>query len=139
MTRRREVPKREPLPDPKYKSIILTKFINAVMVSGKKSIAESITYGALEILSQNNPGLDPIELFCKAIDNAKPVLQVKSRRVGGATYQVPIEIPPKTRQALAFRWISRLMDERPSCASTRTAIESAPSFATSFKIPASYS
>lgn len=112
MARRREVPKREPHPDPKYKSIVLAKFINTVMKSGKKSIAESITYGALEIMAKNNPGSDPIEMFNKAVDNAKPMLQVKSRRVGGATYQVPIEVPYKTRQALAFRWIIEFARKR---------------------------
>lgn len=112
MARRREVPKRTPLPDPKYNSVTLAKFINTVMVSGKKSLAESITYGALDILATKNPGVDPIELFNKALDNSKPVLQVKSRRVGGATYQVPIEIAPKTRQALAFRWIIEFARKR---------------------------
>ena len=105
MPRRREVPKRIPLPDPKYNSPILAKFINTVMVSGKKSIAESIVYGALGIVKEKKPDVDPLELFETAIDNAKPLLQVKSRRVGGATYQVPVEIPPAVRTALAFRWI----------------------------------
>ncbi len=105
MARRREIPKRTTLSDPVYNSRTLTKFINAVMVDGKKSIAESIVYGALDIIKSRNPGEDPIALFDKAIENAKPMLQVKSRRVGGATYQVPVEIAPSTRQALAFRWI----------------------------------
>lgn len=105
MARRREIPKRIPLPDPKYKSRTLTKFINAVMRKGKKSIAESIVYGALDIIREKSPQEDPLEVFNKALDNAKPMLQVKSRRVGGATYQVPIEIAPATRQAIAFRWI----------------------------------
>ncbi len=105
MPRRREVPKRQPLPDPKYKSIIVAKFVNTVMTGGKKSIAESIVYGALEVLKRKVPHEDPLKVFETAIDNVKPVLQVKSRRVGGATYQVPIEIAPATRQALAFRWI----------------------------------
>ena len=105
MPRRREVPKRQPLPDPKFKSITLTKFVNTVMVDGKKSTAESIVYGALEQITRRFPKEYAIRIFDKAIDNAKPILQVKSRRVGGATYQVPVEIAPATRTALAFRWI----------------------------------
>jgi small subunit ribosomal protein S7 len=105
MPRRREVPKRNPLPDPKYKSRELTKFINTVMIGGKKSVAEAIVYGALEILKLRMPNEDTIKVFDTAIENAKPMLQVKSRRVGGATYQVPSEIAPATRQALAYRWI----------------------------------
>ena len=81
------------------------KFINAVMVSGKKSIAEAIVYGAMEIIQSRTPGEEPIAVFDKAIENARPMLRVKSRRIGGATYQVPVEIAPATRQALAFRWI----------------------------------
>jgi len=105
MARRREIPKRITLPDPVYKSVTLTKFINAVMVSGKKSVAEAIVYGALEIIKSRTPGEEPIAVFDKAIDNARPQLRVKSRRIGGATYQVPVEIAPATRQAIAFRWI----------------------------------
>ncbi len=105
MARRREIQKRQVLPDPIYKSRTLTKFINAVMKSGKKSVAEAIVYGALEIVKTKRPGDDPLDIFDKALENAKPMLQVKSRRVGGATYQVPIEIAPETRQAIAFRWI----------------------------------
>ena len=105
MPRRREVPKRQPLPDPKFKSLVLAKFINTVMVDGKKSTAESIAYGALEVIHTRFPKEDAIRIFETAIDNAKPILQVKSRRVGGATYQVPVEIAPATRTALAFRWI----------------------------------
>lgn len=112
MVRRREIPKRTTLPDPVYKSRTLTKFINAVMVDGKKSISESIVYGALEIIKSRNPAEEPISVFDKAIDNAKPMLQVKSRRVGGATYQVPIEVAPVTRQALAFRWIIEFSRKR---------------------------
>ncbi|MCC6487051.1 MAG: 30S ribosomal protein S7 [Candidatus Hydrogenedentes bacterium] len=105
MPRRREVPKRQPLPDPKFKNITLMKFINTVMVDGKKSVAESIVYGAMDIMHKRLPNEDVIRIFEGAIDNAKPILQVKSRRVGGSTYQVPVEIPPATRTALAFRWI----------------------------------
>jgi len=112
MARRREIPKRIALPDPVYKSATLTKFINTVMKGGKKSIAESIVYGALEIIKVKKTDEEPIEIFKKALDNAKPMLQVKSRRVGGATYQVPIEVPPATRQALAFRWIIEFSRKR---------------------------
>jgi small subunit ribosomal protein S7 len=112
MPRRREVPKRILLPDPKYKSALLAKFINTVMVCGKKSVAESSVYGALEIVKQKIPNEDPIKVFETAIDNAKPLLQVKSRRVGGATYQVPVEIAPAVRTALAFRWIIEFSRKR---------------------------
>lgn len=105
MPRRREVPKRILLPDPKYKNVVLAKFINAVMRDGKKSVAEAIVYGALAIIQERLPQDEAIQVFEHAVENAKPILQVKSRRVGGATYQVPVEIAPATRQALAFRWI----------------------------------
>lgn len=105
MPRRREVPKRILLPDPKYKNVVLAKFINAVMRDGKKSVAEAIVYGALAIIQERLPQDEAIQVFEQAVENAKPILQVKSRRVGGATYQVPVEIAPATRQALAFRWI----------------------------------
>lgn len=112
MPRRREVAKRSPLPDPKFNSTLLTKFVNTVMFSGKKSIAESIVYGALDVIKKKRPTEDAIAIFNQAIDNAKPVLQVKSRRVGGATYQVPIEIPAATRTALAFRWVIEFSRKR---------------------------
>ena len=104
MPRRREVPKRETLPDPKYGSELLSKFINAVMSDGKKSNAEQICYKALDIVSEKT-GEDPIKAFKPAIDNVRPVIEVKPRRVGGATYQVPVEVRPSRRTALAFRWI----------------------------------
>ncbi len=112
MVRRRETQKRRPMPDPKYNSTTLAKFINTVMRSGKKSIAESIVYGALDIMKEKEPGEDPLTVFNKAIDNAKPLLQVKSRRVGGATYQVPTEIAPANRTAIAFRWIIEFSRKR---------------------------
>jgi small subunit ribosomal protein S7 len=112
MARRREIPKRIPLPDPKHGSIVLTKFVNAVMRDGKKSTAEKIVYGALDIIAERRKGESPIEVFNQALENAKPLLQVKSRRVGGATYQVPVEIAPATRQALAFRWIIEFSRKR---------------------------
>jgi len=101
-----------PLPDPKYHSTILTKFVNTVMVCGKKSVSESIVYGALSLIKTKLPKEDPIKVFETALDNAKPILQVKSRRVGGATYQVPVEIAPATRTALAFRWIIEFSRKR---------------------------
>ena len=110
--RRREVTKREPLPEPKFKSILLAKFVNTVMRKGKKSIAEGLVYGALDQLKAKKPNEDPIAVFNTAIDNAKPVLQVKSRRVGGATYQVPVEIAPALRTAIAFRWIIEFAGKR---------------------------
>jgi small subunit ribosomal protein S7 len=119
MARRKKIQKRETLPDPKFGSIILTKFINTVMVDGKKSISESIVYGALEILAEKVPDQEPITTFTTAIDNAKPVLQVKSRRVGGATYQVPVEIAPNTRTAITFRWVIEFARKR----SEKTMIE----------------
>jgi small subunit ribosomal protein S7 len=117
--RRRKAPSREVMPDPIYGSKIVTKFINAVMLDGKKSIAQKIMYGA--IINLDNRGEEKgIELFEKAIDNIKPFLEVKSRRVGGATYQVPIEVRDERRQTLALRWLvessrkrnERTMDER---------------------------
>lgn len=112
MARRRKIAKREVLADPKFGSKTLSKFVNAVMVSGKKSVAESIVYGALEIVRQKMPNEDPITVFNTAIENAKPLLQVKSRRVGGATYQVPVEIAPATRTAIAFRWVIEFSRKR---------------------------
>jgi small subunit ribosomal protein S7 len=112
MPRRREVEKRATLPDPKFTSTLVTKFINTVMIEGKKSIAESIVYGALDVMKAKRPNDNPLDLFASAVDNAKPVLQVKSRRVGGATYQVPVEIPSATRTAIAFRWIIEFSRKR---------------------------
>jgi len=104
MPRRRVVAKREILPDPKHGSQILAKFINHVMVSGKKSVAEKIVYGALEKVSERASG-EPVEMFEKALEALRPVVEVKSRRVGGATYQVPVEVRPSRRTALAMRWL----------------------------------
>ncbi len=104
MPRRREVPKRRINPDPKFKDKLIAKFMNAVMVDGKKSIAEQIVYGALEVVRTRHKE-DPLEVFKKAMDNVKPKLEVKSRRVGGATYQVPVEVRPERRVALAMRWL----------------------------------
>ncbi len=112
MVRRREVVKRVPLPDPKYGSITVAKFVNTVMKNGKKSIAESIVYGAFDILKKKVPDQDALVVFEQALENAKPLLQVKSRRVGGATYQVPVEIAPATRTAIVFRWIIEFSRKR---------------------------
>ena len=104
MPRRRVVAKREILPDPKFGDLTLAKFMNHVMISGKKSVAESIVYGALDIV-QERLGKDPIEAFMEALDAISPMVEVKSRRVGGATYQVPVEVRPARRHALAMRWL----------------------------------
>jgi small subunit ribosomal protein S7 len=112
MPRRREVAKRASLPDPKFHNVMLTKFVNTVMVCGKKSLAERTVYGALEVLRTRRPNDDPIVVFSTALDNSKPVIHVKSRRVGGATYQVPVEIPTATRTAIAFRWIIEFSRKR---------------------------
>ena len=105
MSRRRVIAKREILPDPKFKNKTLAKFINHVMVNGKKAVAESIVYGALDTVQDRVPGSDPVEVFEKALEAIAPMVEVKSRRVGGATYQVPVEVRPDRRQALAIRWI----------------------------------
>lgn len=104
MPRRREVPKREVLPDPKYGSQELAKFINVIMTRGKKSVAEAIVYGALDQVRRKT-NRDPLEVFGQAVNNVKPMVEVKSRRVGGANYQVPVEVRPVRRVALAMRWI----------------------------------
>ncbi len=104
MPRRREVPKREVLPDPKYGNQDLSKFVNVLMTAGKKSVAERILYGALEQVSKKT-GKDAIEIFNLALTNAKPQVEVKSRRVGGANYQVPVEVRPSRRMALSMRWL----------------------------------
>ena len=104
MPRRRVVAKREVLPDPKFHNQVIAKCINHVMVSGKKAVAERIVYGALDRV-QARDGADPVETFDKALDAIAPMVEVKSRRVGGATYQVPVEVRPSRRNALAMRWL----------------------------------
>ena len=104
MPRRRRVPKRQVLPDPVYHSDVVTKFINGLMRGGKRSLAETIFYSSMDIIKEKT-GTEGIQVFEKALENVKPVLEVRSRRVGGATYQVPVEIRQNRRQALAFRWI----------------------------------
>ena len=104
MPRRREVPKRETLPDPLFGSTLITKFINCMMLEGEKSVAEHIFYGSLDLIKDRSKE-DPVKIFKKALDMVKPILEVKSRRVGGATYQVPIEVPQDRRTSLAIRWL----------------------------------
>ena len=104
MPRRREVQKRVPLPDPKYKDVLLAQFVNAMMKDGKKSTAERIMYRTLDAIGEKT-GEEPLKVFKKAIDNARPSVEVRSRRVGGSTYQVPVEVRPERRDALAFRWL----------------------------------
>ena len=111
MPRRREVPKREILPDPKFGSVDLSKFMNVVMESGKKAVAERIIYGALEQV-EKKIGKDPLEVFMVALNNVKPMVEVKSRRVGGANYQVPVEVRPVRRMALAMRWLKESARKR---------------------------
>ena len=104
MPRRRVVAKREVIPDPKYGNTTLAKFMNHVMISGKKSVAESIVYGAMTLVAERS-NRDPIEVFDEALENIAPMVEVKSRRVGGATYQVPVEVRTERAQALAIRWL----------------------------------
>ena len=104
MPRRREVPKREILPDPKFGSGDVAKFVNVLMTAGKKSVAERILYGAFESIAKKG-GKDPLEVFNLALTNSRPMVEVKSRRVGGANYQVPVEVRPVRRMALAMRWL----------------------------------
>jgi len=111
MSRRREVPKREVLPDPKFGNQTVAKFVNVIMLDGKKSVAERIIYGALDIIAERTKK-DPLEVFGDALDKVRPQVEVKSRRVGGATYQVPVEVRPSRRTALAMRWITEAARKR---------------------------
>ena len=111
MPRRREVPKRVILPDPKFSNVDVAKFVNVLMTRGKKSVAERIIYGALDTIKSKS-GKDPIEVFTQAVQNVKPVVEVKSRRVGGANYQVPVEVRPVRRVALAMRWLREAAQKR---------------------------
>ena len=112
MPRRREVKKRETLPDPKYRETLVAKFISALMRKGEKNLAERIFYNSLEIVKGKTKD-EPLKVFKQAMENVKPVLEVKSRRVGGATYQVPVEVRPNRRVSLAIRWIIQHARERP--------------------------
>jgi len=111
MSRRRAADKREILPDPKYKDLVVAKFTNSLMYDGKKSVAEGTLYGAFDLI-QKKSGQDPLKVFHDAIENVKPSVEVRSRRVGGATYQVPVDVRASRRQALAIRWIVELARER---------------------------
>ena len=111
MPRRREVPKREVLPDPKFGNQDVSKFINVIMQSGKKSVAERIVYGAFDHITSKS-GKDPLEVFSSAVANVKPVVEVKSRRVGGANYQVPVEVRPSRRMALSMCWLREAARKR---------------------------
>ena len=111
MPRRREVPKREILPDPKFGNQDVSKFINVIMQSGKKSVAEQIVYGAFAHIT-TKANKDPLEIFAAAVANIKPVVEVKSRRVGGANYQVPVEVRPSRRMALSMRWLREAARKR---------------------------
>ena len=114
MPRRGNVPKREILPDPMYNSVLVTKLVNSIMVDGKKGVAQKVVYGAFDIVREKT-GNDPLEVFNTAIENIMPSLEVKARRVGGATYQVPMDVRPARRQTLGLRWLttySRARSER---------------------------
>ena len=118
MARRREIPKRLILPDPKYKDVVVAKFINCMMMHGKKSAAEKSFYGAIDLIEGRGPqSMAPfktgVEVFKAAVENARPMLEVKSRRVGGSNYQVPVEVRPERRQALAIRWLIEFARKRP--------------------------
>ena len=117
--RRRKAPVRPVMPDPVYNSKVITKFINSLMYDGKKSVATQIMYGALKAIEQKNKELKGIEVFENAMDNVRPIMEVKSRRVGGATYQVPVEVRAARQQALAIRWIISFARKR----SERTMID----------------
>lgn len=112
MPRRKIIDKREILPDPRYQSKLISKFINTIMRRGKKTVAEEICYGAFEIIKAKT-GSDPTKVFKTALENVKPLIEVKPRRVGGATYQVPVDVRPQRRIALAFRWILGFAKKRP--------------------------
>ena len=111
MSRRRVIAKREILPDPKFGNVDVAKFMNVVMLSGKKAIAEAIVYGAFDTIEKKT-GKDPVEVFSQALANVKPLVEVKSRRVGGANYQVPVEVRPQRRMALAMRWLREAAKKR---------------------------
>ena len=114
MPRRGNVPKREVLPDPLYNSVLVTKLVNSIMLDGKKGVAQKVVYGAFDIIKEKTEK-DPLDVFTTALENIMPSLEVKARRVGGATYQVPIEVRPERRQTLGLRWLttySRTRSER---------------------------
>jgi small subunit ribosomal protein S7 len=112
MARRRHAEKREILPDPRYNSVLAQRFMNNIMRRGKKSTAERVFYGALDLIGERMKNVEPLEVFTRALENCKPLLEVKSRRVGGANYQVPIEVRPERRGSLAIRWLIQSADSR---------------------------
>ena len=109
--RRGFVPKREALPDPLYNSVLVTKLVNSIMYDGKKGVAQKVVYGAFDIIKEKT-GRDPLEVFNQAMENVMPVLEIKARRVGGATYQVPMEVRPERRQTLGLRWLTQYSRSR---------------------------
>ena len=111
MPRRGNVPKREILPDPIYNSVLVTKLVNSIMLDGKKGVAQKVVYGAFDIVKEKTEK-DPLEVFTQAMENIMPSLEVKARRVGGATYQVPIEVRPERRQTLGLRWLTMFARKR---------------------------
>ena len=112
MSRRRQAIKREVAEDPKYNSALVSRLINVVMGSGKKTLAQRIVYGTFDRITEKNPNSNPLEILQRAVENAKPRLEVKPRRVGGATYQVPLEAPPERQMSLALRWLVSFADAR---------------------------
>jgi small subunit ribosomal protein S7 len=112
MSRRRQAIKREVADDPKYNSALVSRLINVVMGSGKKTLAQRIVYGTFDKITEKNPASNPLEILQRAVENAKPRLEVKPRRVGGATYQVPLEAPPERQMSLALRWLVSFADAR---------------------------
>lgn len=118
MSRKGHIPKRDVLPDPLYDDVVVTKLVNNIMLDGKKGVAQSIVYGAFDYVKEKT-GEDPLEVFHKALNNIMPVLEVKARRIGGATYQVPMEVRPERRQTLGLRWITLYSRKR----SERTMVE----------------
>jgi small subunit ribosomal protein S7 len=112
MSRRRQAIKRSVIADAKYNSVLVGRLVNTVMFSGQKNVARRIVYGAIEALAEKTPGVDPLEIVQRAIDNAKPRIETKARRVGGATYQVPMEVNPDRQTSLAMRWIVGYADDR---------------------------
>ncbi len=126
MSRRRRAIKREILPDAKFGDVVISRFMNALMYDGKKSVAEGIVYGALDVLKRRGGAqADPVRMFHEALDNVKPAVEVRSRRVGGATYQVPVEVRTERRQALAIRWIIDAARKRGRAHDGRPAVERA--------------
>jgi len=112
MSRRRQAIKRSVIADAKYNSVLVGRLVNTVMFSGQKNVARRIVYGAIEALAEKTPGVDPLEIVQRAIDNAKPRIETKARRIGGATYQVPMEVTPDRQTSLAMRWIVGYADDR---------------------------